>query len=294
MANSQGLADRLRRWRDETRTIRKVSHELVTATEDNDLLTFASAMCYQALFALAPVLLAGLAILGFLHLQEVWDSELAPRLREATSDQVFEFVDASARNVLESRSGFWLTLGAALALWYISGATRALMGAMNRIYGTEEHRSFWHRMLVSLLLSAAVAACFGLASVAIYLSPALIDRLDAGFGISALAGVLRWVLTLALLYLALLLFVRYAPARRRDVSRGSLTAVLIVGGWVVTSFIFRWYVTSLADYESVFGNLASIIIAMAYLYLSAMVLVYGLQIDALVRQQLGDGGSGEA
>jgi len=294
MTNSQGLTDRLRRWRDETRTIRDVSHGLVTATEDNDLLTFASAMCYQIIFALAPVLLAGLAILGFLHLQEVWDSELAPRLREATSDQVFEFVDSSARNVLESRNGFWLTLGAALALWYISGATRALMGVMNRIYGTEEQRSLWYRMLVSLLLSAAVAACIGLASVAIYVSPALIDRLDLGFGLSALAGLLRWVLTLALLYLALTLCVRYWPARRRDFSRGSLTAVLIVGGWVATSFIFRWYVTSLADYESVFGNLASIIIVMGYLYLSSMVLIYGLQLDALVRQRLGDEGPGDA
>lgn len=63
---------------------------------------------------------------------------------------------------------------------------------------------------------------------------------------------------------------------------------MIVAGWVATSFIFRWYVTSLADYESLFGNLASNIIAMGYLYLSSLVLIYGLQLDALVRQRLGD------
>ncbi|MFO7655108.1 MAG: YihY/virulence factor BrkB family protein [Candidatus Krumholzibacteriia bacterium] len=292
MPGSQGITARLRRWLDEGRTIKDVSRRLVTATSENDLLTYASAVCYQIIFALAPVMLAGLAVLGFLNLEEVWDSELAPRLRQAMTDEIFGLVDGGARSVLESRNSFWLTIGVVLALWYISGATRALMGVMNRIYATKDPRSFRRRMGISILLSVAVAVCFGLASVAIYLSPALIGRLDVGFGFSALAGVIRWALTLVPLYVALLLFVRYAPAHRRAISHGSLTSAVIVGGWVVTSFIFRWYVTSLADYESLFGNLASIIIAMGYLYLSSMVLIYGLQLDALVRQSLGDDAGG--
>lgn len=260
----------------------------MTATADNDLLTYASAVCYRITFALAPVMLAGLAILGFFHLEEVWDSELAPRLQAAISSELFEIVDSSARSVLESRNGYWLTTGAVLAFWYISGATRVVMGVMNRIYSTRDDRPFLHRMGLSFLLSEAAALCFGLASIAIYFSPALIDRLDAGFGISALAGVLRWALTLIPLYVVLLLFVRFAPARRRSISHESLTTAVIVGGWIATSLIFRWYVTALADYESVFGNLASIIIAMGYLYLSSIVLIYGLQLDALVRQHLAD------
>lgn len=288
MPSSGKITARLRRWLDEGRTIKDVSRQLMTATADNDLLTYASAVCYQIIFALAPVLLAGLAVLGFLDLEEVWDSELAPRLSEAMSSRMFEIVDGRARSVLESRNSFWLTAGVVLALWYISGATRTLMGVMNRIYATEDHRSFWRRMGVSLLLSVAVAVCFGLASIALYVSPALMDRLDVGFGYSVLAGVLRWALTLIPLYVALLLFVHHAPAHRGTISYGSLTAAVIVGGWVATSVIFRWYVTSLASYESLFGNLASVIIAMVYLYLSAMLLIFGLQLDALVRQRLGD------
>jgi len=288
MPNLTGWAEKPRRWLHGGPAIKEVWRQLVTATEKNDLLTYASAMCYQIIFALAPVLLASLAILGFLRLEEVWSSELAPRLQKALSSDFFQVVDSSAHDILESRNSFWLTAGAALALWYISGATRALMGVMNRIYETDEHRSFWVRMGVSLLLSAAVALCFGLASVVLYFGPPLVDRLDVGLGVSLLARAVSWVLTLSLLYLALLLFVHHAPARRQSISNGSLTAVMIIGGWVGTSFIFRWYVTAVADYQSVFGNLASIIISMGYLYLSSMVLIYGLQIDALVRGKLGD------
>jgi membrane protein len=277
------LGEELGRWGREGRTILGATRDLIAMTGQNDLLTYASAMAYQLLFALPAVLLAGLAVLGFADLQDVWDSELAPRLQELTSESIFNLVSTSAEEVIESRSGFWLSIGLLLALWYLSGATRAVMGVMNKIYRTEESRPFWGRMLLSLLLTLAVAMCFAVAIVAVYFSPALVARLGDGVAVSILAPVLRWLLVLALLYLALLLFVRYAPARQREFRRGSLTAVLIVGGWILTSFGFRWYVTSLANYQSIFGNLASTIILMAYLYLSAVVLVYGLQIDALVR-----------
>ena len=86
-----------------------------------------------------------------------------------------------------------------------------------------------------------------------------------------------------LLYLVLRLFLRFAPARRRELPWGSLTAVTVLAGWLISSLLFRWYVTSLASYESVFGNLASIIISMGYVYASALVLIIGLQLDALIR-----------
>lgn len=92
MPSSRGTTARLRQWLDEGRIIKDVSRRLLTATADNDLLTYASAACYQIIFALAPVMLAGLAVLGFLHLEEVWDSELA------------------------SGNRFWLTTGVVLAL----------------------------------------------------------------------------------------------------------------------------------------------------------------------------------
>ena len=59
-----------------------------------------------------------------------------------------------------------------------------------------------------------------------------------------------------------------------------------VAGWVVMSLIFSWYVTSVADYGSIFGSLATVIVAMEYLYLSAIVFLTGIQIDSLARSRL--------
>jgi len=59
-----------------------------------------------------------------------------------------------------------------------------------------------------------------------------------------------------------------------------------VGGWVVMSLIFSWYVTSVADYGSIFGSLATVIVAMEYLYLSSIVFLTGIQVDSLARSRV--------
>ena len=288
MSPGHRLRERAHAMREEGRAVVRVSRGLIRKVGENDLLTFASAIAFQVLFALPAVLLTSLAVLGLLGLKEVWNQELAPRLREATtSDVLFEFVSSSAEEVLQSSSGFWLTLGLVLALWYVSGAVRGLMGVMNRIYADTETRSFWRRLLVSLALTLVVVVCFGLAGVAIYVVPPLLGRLDLGVGLSLLASVARWVVVLVLLALALFVCVRWAPARQHPFAWGSLTAALIIAGWTAASLIFRWSVTSVADYGSVFGNLASVIVLMASLYLSSALLVFGLQVDALVRRELG-------
>jgi uncharacterized BrkB/YihY/UPF0761 family membrane protein len=55
--------------------------------------------------------------------------------------------------------------------------------------------------------------------------------------------------------------------------------------WLITSIVFRWYVTSLADFGTVFGNLATLIIGLQYLYLTVVIFLGGLQVDALARQR---------
>lgn len=66
----------------------------------------------------------------------------------------------------------------------------------------------------------------------------------------------------------------------------SFGALLVVAGWIVMSVVFAWYVTSVADYDSIFGSLATVIVTMEYLYLSTIVFLTGIQIDALTRHSV--------
>jgi membrane protein len=62
-------------------------------------------------------------------------------------------------------------------------------------------------------------------------------------------------------------------------------AAVSVGGWIAMSLIFAWYVRDVADYTSLFGNLATLIVVLEYLYLSAIVFLTGVILDARTRQR---------
>src|SRR3954469_636916 len=103
----------------------------------HELLLYASAISFRVLFALPPLLLFSFGLLGFLDLEEVWRNDIAPDVHSAVSSDVFKLVDDTVRKVLSQQQLFWVTAGAVLAVWEVSGAVRLTMRALNRIYEAE-------------------------------------------------------------------------------------------------------------------------------------------------------------
>lgn len=66
--------------------------DFVVAFNERGLLTYASAIAFQVISALAPALLFVLGLLGFLHLQDVYTSDIAPHLRDHLSPAALSIV----------------------------------------------------------------------------------------------------------------------------------------------------------------------------------------------------------
>jgi membrane protein len=272
----------------ENRRLTTQGHQLVRALLDgfkqHDLLTYASAISFQILTAIIPFLLFALAVAGLLHLNDVWSDHLEPQIRANVSSPVFAVIENAVNNVFESRRVLWATLGGALALWQVSGAIRAVMGALARIYGAGGERSFVRRYSISFVLSIEVGGCFTLAALCLWLAP-FFSVGHPGAAWNVFAFTVRWALVVALLLLIVGLLVRHAPGTSQTLPWVSLGAAIVISCWMLVSLIFYLYLTEFASYQSVFGNLAAIIVAMAYLYLSTTVFLFGTQLDAIIRAQ---------
>jgi len=256
-------------------------HLVLDGFKRHDLLTYSSAISFQILTAIIPFLLFVLAVAGVFNLEGIWREHLEPQIRANVSGQVFAIIENGVDNVFASRRVLWATVGGGLALWQVSGAVRAVMGALARIYGAAGERPFVRRYLISFVLSIEVGVCFILAALCVLLAPFV--SIGHGFPWAGFAFLVRWTLVVALLTLAVGLLVRHAPSAPQTVPWVTLGASIVIVCWIVVSLLFYLYLTELASYESVFGNLAAVIVAMGYLYISTTVFLFGAQLDAIVR-----------
>jgi membrane protein len=184
--------------------------------------------------------------------------------------------------VLGEQQTFWTTAGALLAVWKVSAATRAIMDVFDRIYGSPR-RSFAERMRVSLLLGTAVAVLLLAAAATVILG----DDALAAVGVdSPLIRWLRWPVALALLFAVIAVLVAYAPVERQSGEWVTFGSIVVVTAWVGTSVVLSWYLTSVASYGSVFGALATVMVALTYLYFAAAAVLTGAELDALVRERV--------
>jgi membrane protein len=261
------------------------ARQLVEGFGRHDLLTYASAISFQVLFALIPFVCFVLALLGFLQGESLWTDQLAPTVRDHVSPAAFTVIDDTVRNVFEQKRGFWLTGGLLIALWEISAAVRAIMGALDSIQNARRRRSLRERLITSLALAVTCGGCILAALVVVRLGPLLFGS-DPGAFATAVSAVLRWGIASALLVVAVGLLVRYAPAKRRPAKWVSLGTGLVVAAWALGAAGYGLYVTQIADYGSVFGALSVVIVLLTFLYTSSIAFLAGIYVDELVRAEV--------
>ena len=263
---------------------RELQRALLDGFKQHDLLTYSSAISFQILTAVVPFVMSMLALAGLLHLGGVWRNHVAPDIRPHVSAAVFSVISSAVSKAFSGRQLLWATFGGGLALWQVSGAIRAVMGAFDRIYGASSERPLIRRYLISFGLAMATGACFILAAVCLELAPFFtVGHHDAAWDVFAFLA--RWVLAVGFLSIAVGLLVHVAPATFQPLPWVSLGTTIVIGWWVIVSVGFYFYLTTLASYGSVFGSLASVIVVMAYLYISTTAFLFGAQLDAIIRAQ---------
>ena len=245
---------------------------------EHELLSYASAISFQVLKSLIPLTLLALALLGAVGEERLWTDHAAPALRAHLARPVFRGIDYAAHKIFTSGAGGLVAFSAALTVWYVSGGVRAIMEGINRIYGVEDDRPFWLRWAISIALAAWVTVCLAGAV-------ALVATLPEPSGIvGGLALAARWLGALVLLSVATGFLVRFGPREHRPKRWVSVGAILVVVTWIVTSLIFRWYVGSVANFKTAVGQLAVFIVLLVYVYVSSIVLLVGVQLDELLRE----------
>jgi membrane protein len=250
----------------------------IDAFAEHDLLTCASAIAFHVLKSLIPLALLGIALLGTVGRQDVWTEDFGPAIKSHFDAPVYRAIDFAVKKIFAHDCIPIVVFAALLTIWYVSGGVRAIMGGINRIYDSDENRPFSRRWPLSFGLAVCVVVGLVGAALLVRLVP------NPGGAWDVVVAPLRWVGAVASLALAAGILVRLGPVERRPKKWASAGAVLVVSTWIVTSLVFRWYVASIANFKTAVGQLTVFIVLMVYVYASSIVLLVGVELDELLRE----------
>jgi YihY family inner membrane protein len=242
----------------------------------HNLLTYASAIAIQTLIAAVSFILLGIGLLGATGDKSLWNTTIGPAIKRRVLPDVYRGVDQVVHHVFATSSVGLIVFAALLSVWEISGVVRAVSGALNTIYGTTEERSWKVRHPISLAISTVfIFAMLG--------AIVLVSAIHGSGAWQWPVAVVRWAGAIGLITFAFGLLVRRAPAVHRATKWASAGALLAVTAWIVETEIFRYYVTSVANFHSAIGSFTVFIVASTYIYVGAIILLVSIELDELVR-----------
>jgi membrane protein len=172
-----------------------------------------------------------------------------------------------------------------LSIWSANAGVKGLFAGLNAACEEHEKRSFLKLNLISLSFTLLTIAFLALAMAAMVAAPVAVERLRLDPGSRVLAG-LRWPLLLLVVMGGLSAVYRFGPSREharwRWVTWGSAVAAF---GWLLVSLLFSWYVGTFAHYDVTYGSLGAVIGFMTWMWLTALVVLLGAELNAEVEHQ---------
>lgn len=250
----------------------------------DDMTTYASALAYRGIFSLFPFLLFFIAMLGMLDLQDFF-TWLREQVSLVLPPDALNLVNPVIDQLQNQKSGV-LSVGILVALWSASIGIRSLMNAMNRAYDVEEGRPTWKLMLLSVGYTIGLAIILLCAAALMIIGPQVMEWLADQVGLKDIVVTLwtwlRWpvIVFLMMLVVAVLYYVTPDVEQRfRFITPGSVVAVIV---WIAASIAFGIYVQNFGNYDATYGSIGAVIVLLLYFYISAAVLLFGAEMNAVI------------
>jgi membrane protein len=248
----------------------------------------ASHIALSTLMALFPFLIVLTSLAGFFFGSRELADQAASLFLQTWPHQVADALSNEIHDVLTTTRGDILTIGAVLAVYFASNGVEALRVALNRAYAVVEPRR-WYWLRLESIGYTLVAAFTSLAmAFLIVLGPLIIEAVRRHIPLivesnEQLLNLSRYGITVTALIAALFILHARLPDGRRSFLQIMPGIVFTMAASLVSGIVFGQYLARFANnYVTMYAGLASVIIALVFLYFIAAIFVFGGELNAAI------------
>ena len=268
------------------RSWRYVLRKTVREFSEDQCTDQAAALTYYSVLAIFPAALALTSVLGLVGQADEAVDTVLKVLRPLVNNSTLQAVEPVLTSMAQSEAaGFTLVVGLLGALWSASGYVGAFGRAMNRIYEIDEGRPFWKLRPTQIAITMVAVLMAAMVLLILVVSGPLAESIGRTLGLTSAAvtawSIAKWPVLgfLVMMIVALLYYVtpNVRQPRFRWISVGAAVAILV---WVVASAGFAFYVANFSSYDKTYGSIAGVIVALLWLWLTNLSLLFGAEIDS--------------
>lgn len=192
-----------------------------------------------------------------------------------------------------SGKGFDTNVGISniIAFFLASNGTYAIINASDALYKNHNTDELKKRVssliilsiIITLLLFLLIVPMFGENIINLMHQAKILEYyVDE---IKTVFNVLKWPLTLFIIYFNIKLIYTIAPSKNIKSKDTTVGAVFTTIMWVIATAVFKFYLTYFARYDILYGNLSSIIILLVWFYFISFIFVLGMAINVSRREE---------
>lgn len=247
----------------------------------------AGSLAFSSVLAMFPLLLLLSAAAAFVG-QPGEAAALAERVLGYAPQLVREALQPVVQQVLSQRSEALVTVGLAVTLWTSSSGMQAVRTALNRSYGIDRGLPFWKARIKSTLCTAVVGTGVLLVFSSVIVMPRIWQFVATN--VTASGEQALWLydgvrygaayMTLVLLYALLYGWLPDIAQRLSTVLPGALVGAAL---WVAAAATLSYALRSAGKLALIYGSFAGVVATLVFLYASATTLIYGAEVNAVLR-----------
>lgn len=259
---------------------------------DDQMTQHAAALTYYGLMSLFPAALLAISLLGVIGEYPATYNAIIGYLRKVAPEAAVVPLDSSLRTALQHKgtAATTLVISIALALYGTTGVLEAARRAMNVIFGVKHGRRFLTRKAIDVASSIVLMLLVLTTLVLVFVGGRFADDLLGFIGIGGdgafIWSVIRWPLAVAIAMLGFASVYYVTPDVQhrsfKTVLPGAVVAVVL---WLIASFAFSTYVSSVADVGALYGTFAGAIVLVAWMWLTNVALLFGAELNGEIARQ---------
>ncbi len=249
----------------------------------------AGSLAFSSVLAMFPLLILLSASAGYIG-KPGDAAQLVSRVMEYAPQLVREVMQPVIDQVLAQRNQALLAIGVVVTLWTASSGMQAIRSALNRAYGIERGQSFWKARikvtLFTVIVGLAILVAFSSVVILPYVWQLLADNVGDTEDVHWIRHAVRYGLAYMVLVALYALMYGWLPDIRQRLYTVLPGAFIGAAMWVGAAAGLSYTLRTAGKLALLYGSFAGVVATLVFLYISATTLIFGAEINGVLRSRL--------